>query len=296
MNVLTRPEAGFYGTHSAATDPDAAWTRLGELAGEPAELAEMVRGLFLHRLDCAGHGLDLTPERLEQGETRYAGDMIALLVAADDAHLSETRKPEHRFVGTCRDFCLLFTAALRHGGVPARMRCGFATYLEEGFHGDHWVTEYWRPGKGWALADPEFATGDEYDFDMMDVPRDRFLVAGDAWRACRAGDADPMGFGVRLPTGDLLGETMVRGNLVRDLAALNKVEALPWDVWGHAAVGFEPDDEVLALLDRAADLSSAGGSFEAIRELYEETPGFRVSAPIVSYAHDGERTVELRAL
>jgi hypothetical protein len=32
-------------------------------------------------------------------------------------------------------------------------------------------------------------------FDRLDVPRDRFLVAGDAWRACRNG-ADPMTFGV----------------------------------------------------------------------------------------------------
>ncbi|GLZ80749.1 hypothetical protein Afil01_55560 [Actinorhabdospora filicis] len=293
MNVLTRPEAGFYGTHSAATDPDTAWSRLGELAGEPAELAAMVRGLLLHRLDCAGHGLDLTPERLEQGETRYTGAIIAHLVAANDARLSETRAPGDRFVGTCRDFALLFTAALRHGGVPARLRCGWATYLEEGFHGDHWVTEYWRPGKGWTLADPEFDTVTQ-GFDTMDVPRDRFLVAGDAWRAYRAGDADPQTFGVRLPTGDLLGPAMIRGNVVRDLAALNKVEVLPWDVWGHAEPDGEQGDEVLAVLDRAADLSAEGGPFESIRELYEETPGFKVSAPIVSYAHDGERTVELR--
>jgi hypothetical protein len=27
-------------------------------------------------------------------------------------------------------------------------------------------------------------------FDLIDVPRDQFLVAGDAWRLCRDGDAD----------------------------------------------------------------------------------------------------------
>ena len=62
----------------------------------------------------------------------------------------------------------------------------------------------------------------------LDVPRDQFLVAGDAWQLCRAGKADPMDFGIL----DLFGWWMIAGNVVRDLAALNNREMLPWDCWG----------------------------------------------------------------
>ncbi|MFI5014475.1 MAG: hypothetical protein ACHQAY_19250 [Hyphomicrobiales bacterium] len=34
------------------------------------------------------------------------------------------------------------------------------------------------------------------DFDLLDVPRDRFLIAGDAWAQRRADEADPAAFGI----------------------------------------------------------------------------------------------------
>ena len=67
------------------------------------------------------------------------------------------------------------------------------------------------------------------DFDPLDVPRDQFLVAGDAWQLCRDGKADPQAFGsprhVR-PAGSSPATS------IRDVAALNNREMLPWDVWG----------------------------------------------------------------
>lgn len=296
MHVLSRPEAGFYGTHSVATDPGAeGWAALNVLAGSPAELAAAVRNLVVHREGCGRFGFTLPEERRNEAETRYVSDFLTVLASLSDVGLGGERRPEARLAGTCRDFALLFAAALRHNGVPARLRCGFMTYGEPGFHGDHWVTEYWRPGRGWTLADPEFG-GYDPDFDPMDVPRTKFLVAGDAWRLCREGKADPATFGVRVPgVLDLTGLSFVRANVVRDLAALNKVEVLPWDVWGLAELEAEPDDAALALLDRVADLESAGGVFEALRETYLENPGLKISAPVTSYTtYGGVRIVEIR--
>ena len=65
---------------------------------------------------------------------------------------------------------------------------------------------------------------------MLDVPRDRFLVAGDAWAQCRTGETEPAKFGIVFA--NLRGLWYVAGNLVRDIAALNKMEMLPWDVLG----------------------------------------------------------------
>ena len=85
-------------------------------------------------------------------------------------------------------------------------------------------------------------------FDPLDVPRTQFLVAGDAWQRCRRGGADPQQFGIL----DLRGLWFVRGNLVRDLAAMAKRELLPWDGWGLMATREDGDAEEMALLDRVA--------------------------------------------
>lgn len=62
------------------------------------------------------------------------------------------------------------------------------------------------------------------NFDILDVPRDRFLCAGEAWFSCRSG-ADPAKFGID-HTG-VRGLWFVAGDLIRDVAALNKAEMLP---------------------------------------------------------------------
>ena len=69
---------------------------------------------------------------------------------------------------------------------------------------------------------------------------------------CRSCQADPDKFGIF----DMHGLWFIRGNLVRDLLALNKIELLPWDGWGLTSKDeqdISPDD--LALLDRIADLT-----------------------------------------
>ena len=114
----------------------------------------------------------------------------------------------------------------------------------------------------------------------MDVPRDKFLVAGDAWRLCRAGGADPATFGL-----SLLGEGgywWIAANLLRDVAALNNLEMLPWDVWGAMPA---PDEaisaELYALFDRLAGLT--GDPDAAAAELttaYADDPRLHVPATV----------------
>jgi hypothetical protein len=86
----------------------------------------------------------------------------------------------------------------------------------------------------------------------------------------------------------------VRGNLVRDLAALNKMELLPWDGWGL----IEREDDHLAgeelqILDEVAALTAEQMNFPAVRESYEALEGFRVPPFIRSYTQSGALEVEL---
>lgn len=108
-------------------------------------------------------------------------------------------------------------------GIAARVRCGFATYFQSGQGLDHWITEY-RNGDGrWVRIDPEILGG-----TVLGCPEDlrpeEFLSGGEAWAAFRRGEIDAARFGV-YGTGNW-GPPEIRGNAVKDLAALNKVEML----------------------------------------------------------------------
>ncbi|WP_111600951.1 transglutaminase-like domain-containing protein [Streptomyces sp. Amel2xB2] len=295
-------ERDFYLTQSVHSDPGMA-ARLAELPTSPDELALLVRHLLIHREEAGRYGCALPDSRYRsEAETRYIDDILDIVVRLDGAPLTAPRRPLDRFAGTCRDFALLHCALLRHTGTPARIRCGYATYFAEGFHDDHWITEYAHPERGWVLSDPQMVPDTRIeqpytlDFDPLDVPRDRFLVAGEGWRRCREGEADPKTFGVSVL--GLMGGWMVRANVVRDLAALNRDEVLPWDAWGVGDGGKdgaeEPGEEELALLDKAARVTVAA-DFEEVRALYRDSPGLRVPATVTSYqSFDGECEVRLR--
>jgi hypothetical protein len=105
------------------------------------------------------------------------------------------------------------------------------------------------------------------DFDTTDLPPGRFLPAGRAWRMVRNGEADPAKFGIL----GMSGRWFVRGNVVRDLLALNKLEVSPWDRWRLAT----RDDQELtaahfALCDRIAAVTEGDDvDLAAVRALYD---------------------------
>jgi hypothetical protein len=110
------------------------------------------------------------------------------------------------------------------------------------------------------------------------VPHDRFVIAGDAWAQCRACEADPAKFGIF----DLRGLWFIAGNLVRDVAALNNMEMLPWDVWGAMIRPDEPlQNDQLTFFDRLAALTHAPDvSFAELRTLYEGDDRLRVPTAV----------------
>lgn len=175
---------------------------------------------------------------------------------------------------------LLLLAMLRAQGIPARARSGFGAYFNPPYFEDHWVCEYWRPSeRRWALADPQF---DEtwrarlgVDHDILDVPRDRFLTAGEAWAGCRTGEADSSRFGIDFVK--LRGLWFIAGSLIRDLASLNKVEMLPWDIWGaQPAPNQVLHPHELEFFDELAALLEAPESVDAIRSRYQSDERVRV--------------------
>ncbi len=263
----------YYATQGPVTYPRGLFWMLDDLPSDIPALVATLQGLLLHPYWAGAYGVTLTEARSQEPGLRLVYRQLARLRELDERPLTEPRDLEHRLVGNCRDHATLLAAMLRHQGVPARARCGFGAYFGPGHYEDHWCTEIWDAGRRrWFLVDPQLDALQrerlQIAFDPLDVPRDQFIVAGQAWGMCRRGEADPDAFGIF----EMHGLEFVRGNLVRDLLALNKVEILPWD-WGFGPLGDEPP-ESLSEADRWAALTTAGDeAFVELRELFRHEAG-----------------------
>jgi hypothetical protein len=284
----------YYREQAPLADPGAHAALIDGLPGEAGALAEAVQGLLLHLYWADSYGVTLPEGPNAESQLRGVVPMLDCLLARDAEPLTTERPAERRLVGVCRHFTLLFVAMLRAKGIPARSRCGFADYFAPGMYVDHWVAEFWDAAQGrWVLADAQLdavqrrALG--IDFDPLDVPRDRFVIGGDAWARCRAGTADPARFGIH----HLHGLWFVAGDLIRDVAALNKVEMLPWDVWGAMPAPDEAlDDELLVYLDHLAALThEPDATFAELRASYASDERVRVPSTVFNVMLDREEVV-----
>lgn len=243
-------------------------------------LAEIVQGLLIHQHIASAYGVTLSHDQQAQSHVRTVENILDDIVARDVRPLSVARVPNERQVGVCRHFTLLHVAMLRARGVPARARCGFGAYFEKDKYLDHWVTEYWNDlKKCWELFDSQIDNRQReffrIKFDTTEVPRNQFLVAGDAWALCRTRTAHPRSFGIL----DMQGLWFIAGNLIRDVAALNNREMLPWDVWG--AMAREDDDLDLTFFDRLAIVSRQPDAYvDELDLLYSDK---RVSVPRIVF-------------
>lgn len=270
MTEHDRETLDFYAAPGAMTDLSALPADVFEgLPSDPLALSRTVQGLLVHEFWAPAYGFDVPVSRLDSFHTRSAKEMSEHILDLNAAPLAVERPVDQRMVGNCRYFSTLSCALLRRAGIPARARCGFADYFEPGRYVDHWVTEYWDDTeRRWVRTDTQLDAVQRAAitpaFDTEDQPPGPFLPGGEAWQRCRRGDADPGTFGIL----DMWGLWFVQANVVRDLGALNKVELLPWDVWGRMAFREDPDPVTASLTDTVAH-AVAGGDLAAIRCAYE---------------------------
>jgi Transglutaminase-like superfamily len=261
MSVDDHDTREFYTQPGPMTSVGEAAPLVAALPSAPAALADALHGLVIHEHMTDGYGVTLADADRWPVHVRPAADLLAEVVARDPAPLDVTRPPAGRVPGNCRHFSVLEAALLRAHGTPARARCGFGGYFPTAWFEDHWVCEYWDAGqRRWRLIDAQIDDVQQgwfhLGFDLTDVPRDEFLVAGEAWRRYRAGEADPATFG--LSQMNESGDWWIAGNLMRDGAALLNVELLPWDCWGAMPTPEDViGDELATLFDRLAELTLA---------------------------------------
>lgn len=271
-----------------------------DLPKDIESICAIIRGLIVHQHDTKKiHGFDIPKNRELEPNTRYVSKILERITHLQDDKLSVARKPKKRFIGLCRDFAILLCSILRYKGVQSRLRCGFANYYEPGLYVDHWLCEYWHQDKNrWILVDTEVdkSVKKQYklkkSFDSYDVKQSEFITSGKAWRLCRDKKEKSDKFGVH--SIGLKGLWFVVGNLHRDLAALNKIELLPWDYIKYTDKQFktfeEMDENEIKLADKVAEaIMKVYENPKWVVRAYNNTPEFRVKRKITSYTSVGAK-------
>src|SRR5262249_4681437 len=92
------------------------------------------------------------------------------------------------------------------------------------------------------------------------------------------GELDPVTCGLF----DEGGYWFIAQNLLRDVASLNKMEMLPWDVWGMMPRPDNPmPEELMDRLDQLAELTvDVDRRFDALRQRYEHDESVRVPTQV----------------
>ncbi len=291
-----------YARQSAFTDPGPYADRLDALPADVRELAAVVRNVVVHY---RASGRTFPPERLAEIDHRWVDRMLASDQGRFDAALAHPRPEADRVVGCCRDFTALTVAALRHRGVPARSRIGFAAYFDPDLHGDHVIAEYWN-GARWVFVDAELEPGFTDRFDPADLPLvvgsgagptpPHFATAAQVWTAYRRDEIDVRRYGVGSEP-HLRGAWFVRNYVLLELAHRRGDELLLWDLWGAMSWALGGDlavvDDVAALLLAADDGDEAAE--RRLAERYAADPALHPGGSVHCASPTGHlRDVDLR--
>jgi hypothetical protein len=267
----------YYASPGPMTDLSGAPLDLLErLPADPVVLVTVARRSITAVLD--------TQEDRSDPQIRPAREMMNRIEELDRSSLVDRRPRDKRFLGNCRHFATLTCALFRRAELPARVRAGFASYFTPGIWADHWIIEYWRTAEQrWVRVDPQW--GDSWAKTRFpgatseSLAGEMYLAGAEAWQRCRRGELDANRFNMG---GSNWGIGEVRGSVLYDLAALNKVETLPWDVWARmeAAYRSETDAAYDDLLDTVSNAVIAD-DFDEFRRLYDDSDDLRVPASLL---------------
>jgi hypothetical protein len=247
-----------YTRQTRYSDPRAHAPLFDALPDDPGGIGEVIRNIVVHY---RASGIPFPPDRLTEIDSRWADRLLDADRLRFDTPLAEPRPPEQRIVGCCRDFTLLTVSALRHKGIPARSRIGFADYLDPHWHYDHVVAEYWD-GARWVATDTQIDVAD------VRLAAGGLRPASQVWSSYRRGEIDVNQFGVDPGLDDVRGDWFVRNYVITELAHRHGDELLLWDLWGGMSRELTGD---LTLIDEIADLlqSADAGDATAERKLAE---------------------------
>ena len=222
----------YYSEHGKMTEIKTLKHMVNELPKDIESIVWIVQNILIHQHWAERYGVEQNEKRKEETLLRSVDEKLIYIQELGYKHVTDKKEAKHKMFGICRDFSVMAVSLCREIGIPARARCGFATYFEKGKYVDHWVLEYWNEQeKRWILVDAQLDDFQkekmEISFDSLDINEKYFITGPRAWRMCRKGEVDPELFGIF----QWWGYDYLKCNLILDANSLLKIPMQPWDCW-----------------------------------------------------------------
>ncbi len=239
--IIMEKNLKFYQEHDIMTEIKTMEDMVSNIPKNIKTIVSYVQNILLHQHWAEAYGVELSDKRKEEPFIRRFEDKLIFLRNVGYNHISDKKQNENKIIGICRDFTIAAVALCREAGIPARARCGFASYFEKGKYIDHWVLEYWNEDKNrWVMVDAQLdyvqMEALKIDFDPLDISEEYFITGPRAWMMCREGLIEPELFGIF----KWWGYDYLRCNLILDANSLLKSVMQPWDMWeGYKSMPIE---------------------------------------------------------
>ena len=283
-----------------------AYTELGLYKEIAKSFPDDIRHLCLLQRHQTIHPHDLSNEEIIHNDNSVYGDMTKIdktrLIYENDifptaqsllaellrrnANYSMNRDINDKIHICCREQAILLTSVLKAKNIAARVRSGFAKYVHSNVFqaADHWVTEYYNEElKRWVLVDADMyfdkAILEEYhiDFDLIDIPYDKFIFGADAYLGLRNGKyktkefcyfSNPLTFGLK---------AAIRGLFYDFHSLMNNEIIFLYTPKYLVDKNFELTEEEYKELDDLASLMlNPDVNFEKIKYIWENVKKFRI--------------------
>lgn len=198
----------FYRKNSLFTDLGLYTTFAKNLPNDIETLCSLLRNQIIHPFDLKDEEEKNNPNSFYGDMTKipktsliYENDLFPTAIAMiaellrRNPNFTIERKIEDKIHVCCRETSILLIAILKAKNIPARARCGFTHAVSEiDGAGEHWIVEYYNEScKRWVLVDPTMCYDQEtldyfnIDYSLVDMPRDKFIFAANAYLGLRNG-------------------------------------------------------------------------------------------------------------
>lgn len=212
--------------------------------------------------------------------------IVAELFRLDKRGFTDERKIKDKIVITCRYASILTASILKAKGYSARVRSGFTKYIKPGNYLDHWIVEYYdRKEKRWVIIDSDIIRNTHIfeDYTNIDIEREYFYTASDAWLDARSGKVN---LDIFVHGNCIKGMSMLARTLFYDLHALMNDEIS----YMFFPTYLDTDKEFFELTinqlkeldDLALLLKDPDANFDKIKYLFDNNKKYRIlNSPLV---------------
>jgi len=267
-------------THDTMTQIIEVKSMIKDIPTDIEGIVRIVQNILLHQHWAKQYGIELNEQKINEVYIRPIDDKLKVLSQKDIHTLLEPISYDKKLIGICRDFSVLISSLCREVGIPARARCGFADYFEEGKYIDHWICEVWNSQENrWMMVDAQL---DEYqqsileiDFNPLDISFPHFITGDHAWLLCRNNTYNPDVFGIF----KWWGYDYLRCNLILDANSLVGMAMQPWDFWeGYKSLPIEEwtEDDFLKMDQLAKHMIHIDQDFDSFKKYIESNDKIKV--------------------